>query len=129
MLITHFSLKALAFIAIFVRNVAAVASSSDGVPSAVLQSLPAPTDPPNFQYKFNIIFEGGECSNSQQLGILDTLRNVAALAQRVRFWQSDPLHDWQDEVDYWFGSGSANQATWIKSDATLNHEFHCRLIY
>ena len=126
MLITPHSLKTLALVAVFAKNAIAQATSATGISIA---SLPAPTDPPNFQYSFNVVFEGGQCSGSQQLEILNTMQNVAGLADRAKLWKTDPSHDRQDEVDYWFGSGSADRATWIKSNAALDHVFHCRLIY
>lgn len=118
MLITSYSsLKALACIALFASNAAAVNNSSSGV---VIEAIPNPTATPNFQYRFNVNFKGGKCSAWQQAEIRKTMNNVAGLADRAKLWEDDAFHDWQKEVNYWFGTGSASHDTWIKSNATFN---------
>lgn len=79
------------------------------------QWKPSPTDKPDFQYNFNVQFTSS-CTADQQAAILVTMNNVAGLADRVQLWEGDAFHDWQDEVDYWFGSKSATYDTWIKNN-------------
>lgn len=86
------------------------------------QWKPSPTDKPDFQYNFNVQFTSS-CTADQQAAILVTMNNVAGLADRVQLWEGDAFHDWQDEVDYWFGSKSATYDTWIKSKAPSSTPF------
>lgn len=87
-----------------------------------IQSKPNPTDPPNFQYKFNAQFHSS-CTVDQRETILTTVKNVAGLADRVQLWETDIFHDWQDEVSYWFGDDSAKYNTYIKSEAPQKLHF------
>lgn len=81
-----------------------------------IQSKPNPTDPPSFQYPFNIQFHSS-CTVDQREVIVTTLANIAGLADRVQLWETDVFHDWQNEVSYWFGDDSPKYDTYIKSEA------------
>lgn len=141
MLVSHPSLRALAFIAALASNAFAVTNSSTATPivanngttvarlsaanpgNATVQAQPAPTDTPGFDYNFNLIFTGGQCSDSQKAIIRGTIKNIGGLARRGRLWENDVFHDWQPEVDYWFGSQSAENFKWITSKET--HSLTC----
>ena len=92
--------------------------ASCGVVSAAnnvtVQFKPAPNDPPNFQYEFHVQYTSS-CSKDQQKQISGTLQNILGLADRIKLWNSDAFHDWNNEVTYWFGDDAAKSAQWIKS--------------
>ena len=131
-----FSLKALAFIA-FLANISAATftntsastnSSGDKLytdpyndPYTNPQALgvPNPGTTPKFDYNFNIIFKGGKCTTSQRETILGTMADIAGLSDRVRLWETDDFHNWQPEVNYWFGDDPHSQHAWIKSNVIL----------
>ena len=87
-----------------------------------VQLYPNPSDPPNFAYDFNVAFTSS-CSSVQQKDILATMNNVAGLADRVKLWETDLLHDWDDEVFYWFGSKTRQNDQWIKSKTSRSTSF------
>lgn len=79
--------------------------------------IPNPSTKPIFKYDFNIIFKDGQCSESQEATILETMTYIAALSDRAQLWEADVLHDWQPELEYWFGEEPETQDAWIKSNA------------
>ncbi|KAF6233397.1 hypothetical protein HO173_008329 [Letharia columbiana] len=118
--ITHFSLQALASIAVFARHAAASTnfsnSSTERLSPIVVDLVPAPGTTPDFKYDFHVIFKDGKCSDSQQAAVLATMKNIAALSDRVQLWQGDGFHDWTGEVTQWFGRSAPTQAAWIKNN-------------
>ncbi|KAF6229876.1 hypothetical protein HO133_004213 [Letharia lupina] len=118
--ITHISLKALASVAVFARHAAASAnlsnSSTERLSPIVVDSIPAPDTQPEFKFDFNVIFEGGKCSASQQAAILLTMKNIAGFSKRARLWKEDEFHDWSGEVTHWFGESAHTQAAWIRNN-------------
>ena len=135
----HSSLKALAFIAIFVlRGSFVTATSSPGLlapraepaeASAIVEGIPAPTTKPDFQYKFQIIFSGGHCSEVEQTLIKSSLAYLAGAADRIQLWKNDVFHDWDHELNYYFGQNAAEKQVWIKSnkcpDLLIDLKFAC----
>lgn len=89
-----------------------ILAGEGGNPTIQLQ--PNPTDKPDFQYDFNIRFSSS-CTADQQGAIAVTMLHIAGLADRAEMWMTDEFHDWQDEVDYWFGADSAKNVEYIKS--------------
>lgn len=144
MLITHPLVSALAFIAVFASNAVALTNSSTETlgsagnstamaklstqkpGNASIQSNPDPSDPPDFNHNFKLVFDGGSCSSYQRAVIQATMKNIAGLADRGRLWGNDDFHDWQDEVDYWFGQDSSRNYKWIQSKTTLICLILCR---
>ena len=82
--------------------------------------LPSPGTKPDLDYNFNVIFKGGKCTASQQATILKMIADIAGLSDRTKLWENDTFHDWQPEVNYWFGDRSQSQDGWIKSNAILS---------
>ena len=128
MLITWPSLKALALVAVFARNAAAVSNPSTGV---IVGPTPYPTAKPEKNHDFKIVFTNGSCSESQQRTTMETLDSIANMVEQTTIWKTDRTgdHDWDQIVEYWFGSSSARQVEWIQSNAPLNHAFHRRATY
>ena len=135
MLFTHFPVSALAFIAIFASHAIAVTNSTNSTVerlskqspgNASILAEPGPNDPPNFNTDFKLTFDGGRCTDYQKGVILATVKNVGGLARRGRFWENDAFHDWDDEVNYWFGPAGTNNYKWIHSKPTPTHVSHCR---
>lgn len=132
MLITNPSVNALAFIAIFPSYAIAVTNStanstverlSNKSPgNATILAEPVPTDTPVFNTDFKLSFDGGRCTEYQKGVILGTIKNVGGLARRGRLWENDAFHDWDDEVNYWFGPAGTNNYKWIysKTDSKLH---------
>lgn len=131
MLVTQLSLNALAFMALFAEYAATLANISSPIRANLSIDRSSSTANSNFSTEsgnfstlaeefdqdFNVIFEGGQCSPSQQAKILDTMKWIAASSDNVKLWKNDFFHDWQSEVTYWFGSRSANYEQPIKSNA------------
>ena len=83
--------------------------------NASLLGIPSPDTTPDFDYDFNVIFKGGKCSASQEATILKTMTDIAGLSDRIKLWENDIFHDWQPEVEYWFGENPQSKDAWIKS--------------
>ena len=79
-----------------------------------IQSKPAPNDPPNFRYALHVQYTSS-CSIDQQDQIHLTVRNIYGLSDRIRIWDNDAFHNWDNEVTYWFGDDAAKSAEWIRS--------------
>lgn len=134
MLTTQLLLAPLAFLALFAKIAATFANLSAAIRANHSSTenlhtlgLPSPDGPLNFDYPFRYIFQGGKCSAKQINDIAILWTHVALLGDRVNFyWNKDPDHDWQPDMDYWFGKGSRSYETWIKSNAILLQSFHCR---
>ena len=87
--------------------------ASEGGDPTIL-SRPNPTDRPNFKYSFNVQFSKS-CDANQRATVIQTMQNAAGLADRMKLWQTDSFHNWQNEVDYWFTKDSVKYNTYIKS--------------
>ena len=94
--------------------------------NASILAKPSPTDTPVFNGVFKLTFDGGRCSESQKKIILATVKNLGGLARRGGLWKNDNFHDWDDEVNYWFGPEGTNNYKWISSKPTPSHIWHCR---
>lgn len=108
---TSASFSTLALTVLFATYGAAQNASSN----LTAQWKPSPTEKPDFQYTFDVRFTA-DCSATQQEEILTSMNNVAGLADRAQLWEVDVFHNWQNEVDYWFGDGSALNDDWIKNN-------------
>ncbi|KAM0802519.1 hypothetical protein BDR22DRAFT_819622 [Usnea florida] len=124
----HSSLRILALISLLAKisgaafintSISTNSSSEKAAANASIRGLPNPGTTPAFDYDFNVIFEGGRCSASQQATILETMAYVAGLSDRIKLWEEDSFHDWQPEVKYWFGENPQSKDAWIKSNAAL----------
>ena len=82
-------------------------SASASFPTANLSAQygpPNPKTPPNFEYTFELHFEGGRCTQDQQEKLRVVLNNVAGVADRGKLWMDDALHSWERDVMNWMGS-------------------------
>ena len=101
------------------KNESTATSQKDYANASIL-GLPSPDTTPDFAYNFNIIFKGGKCSASQEATILKTMADIAGLSDRIKLWEKDSFHDWQPEVEYWFGENPQSKDAWIKSNGALS---------
>ena len=108
----------LALTVVFTKYSAAQTNSSN----LTVQLYPNPSDTPNFEYDFNVDFTS-ICTADQRAAILVTMNNVAGLADRVKLWETDAFHDWDDEVFYWFGYEARKNDKWIKSTTARSTSF------
>ena len=119
MYFTRISISTLVALAVlFTRYSTAQTTSSN----LTAQGYPNPSDPPDFAYNFKVSFDIS-CSAAQAEVILATMNNIAGLADRVKLWETDLFHDWNDEVEYWFGDKAKQNDQWIKSKTSTITSF------
>ena len=102
------------------KNESTATNSGDkAYANASLLGIPSPDTTPDFDYNFNVIFKGGKCSATQEATILKTFADIAGLSDRIKLWENDLFHDWQPEVEHWFGENPQSKDAWIKSNGAL----------
>ena len=115
---TSVSFAILALTLLLARHGAAQTAANN----VTVQSKPAPNDPPNFRYALHVQYTSS-CSADQQDQIHLTVRNIYGLSDRIRLWDNDAFHNWDNEVTYWFGDDAAKSADWIRSTLPSNTLF------
>lgn len=114
--LTTYVLSQALFLVAILTTQARSATTAQGEASSVSEAgYPNPTATPTLDHKFIVHFENDHCSAQQQREIRGTLSNVAQMADRILLWQRDFYHDWEMEMQTWFGDGVDEQKTWIQS--------------